>query len=126
MWKGHLGVGVGARQQCWGCREGREAQQADVLDWFCAWPSTQTAQRLGPPCWERTCFSPLLRPPPFPKLRTAPRSLPRRACVCRCAGPGGEAVRLVCVPSFLASGTLVLLNLRTLEATPMTFSSSYS
>lgn len=41
-------------------------------------------------------------------------------------GPGGEAVRLVCVPSFLASGTLVLLNLRTLEATPMTFSSSYS
>lgn len=43
-----------------------------------------------------------------------------------CAGPSGEKVRLVCVPSFLSSGTLVLVNLRTLEAQPMTFQSIYS
>jgi hypothetical protein len=35
-------------------------------------------------------------------------------------------VRLVCVPSFLTSGTLVLVNLRTLAAQPMTFKSIVS
>lgn len=44
----------------------------------------------------------------------------------RLAGANGEKVRLVCVPSFLSSGTLVLVNLRTLEAQPMTFQSIYS
>lgn len=41
-------------------------------------------------------------------------------------GPNGEKVRLVCVPSFLSSGTLVLVNLRTLQVQPMTFQSIYS
>jgi hypothetical protein len=40
------------------------------------------------------------------------------------AGDGGQLVRLVAVPSFLSSGTAVLVNLRTLAATPITFRSS--
>lgn len=35
--------------------------------------------------------------------------------------PGGGSVRLVAVPSFAATGTLVLLNVRTLECHPVTF-----
>eukprot|EP00730_Choanoeca_flexa_P000859 TRINITY_DN10369_c0_g1_i1.p2 TRINITY_DN10369_c0_g1~~TRINITY_DN10369_c0_g1_i1.p2 ORF type:complete len:167 (+),score=30.08 TRINITY_DN10369_c0_g1_i1:67-567(+) len=33
----------------------------------------------------------------------------------------GSSVRLVCVPSFSKTGTVVLVNLRTLECTPVTF-----
>lgn len=31
------------------------------------------------------------------------------------AGPEGQAVRLICVPSFARTGAIVMLNLRTLE-----------
>lgn len=41
-----------------------------------------------------------------------------------CAGPRGEVVRLVAVPSFHKTGVAVLLNLRTLEPQPLTFQSS--
>lgn len=41
-------------------------------------------------------------------------------------GPGGASVRLVCVPSFIKTGTLVLVNLRTLQCQPLTFQSNYT
>lgn len=38
------------------------------------------------------------------------------------AGPQGQAVRLVSVPSFINSNTIVLVNLKTLATHPITFS----
>lgn len=38
------------------------------------------------------------------------------------AGPNGQKVRVVLVPSFAKSGTVVLLNLRTLQVQPISFS----
>eukprot|EP00045_Choanoeca_perplexa_P003991 m.34786 g.34786 ORF g.34786 m.34786 type:complete len:494 (+) comp12341_c0_seq1:3-1484(+) len=35
--------------------------------------------------------------------------------------PSGDSVRLVCVPEFASTGTVVLVNLKTLECTPLTF-----
>jgi hypothetical protein len=34
------------------------------------------------------------------------------------------STRLVCVPSFIKTGTLVLVNLRTLQCQPLTFQSN--
>ncbi|EDQ85024.1 uncharacterized protein MONBRDRAFT_29660 [Monosiga brevicollis MX1] len=39
-----------------------------------------------------------------------------------CSGPDGQKVRLVCVPDFSKTATAVLLDLHTLEATPLCFS----
>jgi hypothetical protein len=47
-------------------------------------------------------------------------------CIAVFPGPGGELVRLVCVPSFLKTGTAVLVNLKTLDSQPMTFQCSFS
>jgi DNA polymerase II small subunit/DNA polymerase delta subunit B len=37
------------------------------------------------------------------------------------AGPQGQRVRLICVPRFSSSGTLLLVNLTTLKVQPITF-----
>ncbi len=41
------------------------------------------------------------------------------------AGPAGQRTRLVCVPSFAATGTLVLVNLRTLACHPISFDTNF-
>lgn len=61
--------------------------------------------------------------PPLAAFRTHFLRCGCGPCACP-AGDGGQLVRLVAVPSFLTSGTLVLVNLRTLAATPITFRSS--
>ena len=38
-----------------------------------------------------------------------------------CAGPEGQHVRLICVPSFVSTGVVVLLNLATLEVETVNF-----
>lgn len=37
------------------------------------------------------------------------------------SGPEGQKTRVVCIPKFSSSGTLVLVNLRTLKVQPITF-----
>ena len=43
------------------------------------------------------------------------------AAVLQCAGPQGQRVRLICVPKFSSTGTLLLVNLTTLKVQPIIF-----
>jgi hypothetical protein len=40
------------------------------------------------------------------------------------AGPNGQAVRVIALPSFASSGVVALLNLRTLDVVPLHFKAS--
>ena len=76
--------------------------------WVClgSLPNFHTCGMCGCNCRQRLC---LLSVPSF------------HTCVNPTAGPDGQHVRLVSVPSFHRKATLVLLNLRTLDCRAISF-----
>ena len=53
----------------------------------------------------------------------APREV-LQACCC-VAGPDGQRVQLLCIPSFVTTGMLLLLNLSTLEVETVNFDTHF-